>query len=397
MQSSYPYIFLAAGIFIIISLIASRFATRFGMPALLATLAVGLVFGNGGVYDFNFNHPWVTLRVSEIALCIIIFTGGLGSNWKSFRPILGQGISLATLGVLVTIFVVGAMAHWLLGWPWLQALLLGAAVSATDAAAVFSILESGNLKLKKGMREVLEFESGSNDPMALFLTLSLTAMLLPGAPEFSLISFTGSFLWAMLVGLGTGFLAVKCIQIIVRFIPVKRGQLPVILLAWVLILYSVNTMLNGSALLAMYSAGIVLGNAPWARREMSGPFFESLAWMMETTLFLILGLQVYLQDLAGALGEGLFFSAVLILLARPVGVLASLAFFKKTGWREKMFYSWVGLRGATPIAFALIPVVSEVPGATNILNIVFIIVVVSVIIQGTTVARAARIAKVEES
>ncbi len=396
MQSTYPYILLAAGILIIANLIAGRFAIRFGAPTLLATLAIGVAFGNGGVYDIDYNYPLLTLRISEIALCVIIFAGGFESSWKKFRPIVGQGASLATLGVVVTMFATGALAHWLLGWPWLQSLLLGAVVSATDAAAVFSILQNNNLKLKPGTREVLELESGINDPMAFFLTLTLTALLLPNAPSANLFSLTGNFLWTMTVGLSTGLLAGKLIHVIVRRIPLKGGQFPVILLAWVLILYAVNSILGGSAFLSVYVAGIILGNSPWVNRDINMHFFESISWLMETALFLMLGLQVYPRELPGVLWEGLLLSVILIFIARPVGVVTSLSFFKNISWRTKIFYSWVGLRGATPIVFALIPMVAKVPDAGKIFNIAFIIVVASMLVQGTTVAGVARAAKVEK-
>lgn len=395
MHLTYPYIVLAAGILIILNLMAGRFAARFGAPTLLATLAIGVAFGNGGPHDFDYNYPSVTLHLSEIALCVIIFAGGFESNWKKVRPILGQGISLATLGVVVTMFATAAMAHWLLHWPWLQSLLLGAVVSATDAAAVFSIMENSNLKLKPGTREVLELESGANDPMAFFLTLTLTAMLLPDAPANHIFSMTGSFLWTMVVGLGTGLLAGKFIHVIVRRVPLKRGQFPIILLAWVLILYAVNSILGGSAFLSVYVAGIILGNSPWAQRDINVHFFESISWLMETALFLVLGLQVYLQDLPGVVWEGLMISAILIFIARPAGTWVSLVFFKNIEWRTKIFYSWVGLRGATPIVFALIPVVSNIPDAHKIFNIAFIIVIVSMLVQGTTVTAVARAAGVE--
>lgn len=394
MHFSYPYILLAVGIFIILNLVASRFAARFGAPTLLATLAIGLMFGNGGRFDFDYNYPTLTLHLSEIALCIIIFTGGFEAHWKSFRPILKQGVSLATLGVVTTMLVVGALAHWLMDWPWVQALLLGAVVSATDAAAVFSILENSRLKLKPGVRETLELESGANDPMAYFLTLSLSAMLIPSGEAVGAFSLVGDFLQTMVVGLGTGFLAGKLIHLLVLRIPLKRGQFPIVLLAYILILYAVNAVLGGSAFLAVYVAGIILGNSPWAQRDINVHFFESLSWLMETSLFLILGLQVYLSDLPSALGEGLLLAAILIFLARPVGVSVSLSFFKNVGWRDKLFYSWVGLRGATPIVFALIPVVAKVPEAAKIFNISFIIVIASILVQGTTVAYAARLAKV---
>ena len=389
MHDTYPTILLLAAAFIILNLIAGRFAARLGAPTLLATLAIGLSFGNGGMFDFYYNYPSLTLHISEIALCVIIFTGGFETNWKSTKPILRQGISLATLGVFLTMLIFGGLAYWILDWPLLQSLLLGAIVSATDAAAVFSILEDSKLKLNKGVREVLELESGANDPMAFFLTLSLSALMMPSAAEPGVLFMIGNFMWTMLVGLGTGWLAGKFILLLVQRIPLKRGQFPIILLAWVIILYAANDLLGGSAFLSVYVAGIILGNSPWINRDINVHFFESLSWLMETTLFLILGLQVKIYSLPPVMWEGLLLAFMLIFVARPASVFASLSFFPKMTWRTKSFYAWVGLRGATPIVFALIPVVDRVPDAMKILNIAFIIVIISILVQGTTVTSAA--------
>lgn len=391
MHTTYPTILLLAAAFIILNLIAGRFAARLGAPTLLATLAIGLSFGNGGNYDFYYNYPSLTLHISEIALCVIIFTGGFESNWNSTKPVMWQGISLATLGVLLTMLVFGGLVHWILDWPWLQSLLLGAVVSATDAAAVFSILEDSKLKLNKGVREVLELESGANDPMAFFLTLSLSALMMPAPVESSIWFMIGNFIWTMFIGLGTGWLAGKFILLLVKRIPLKRGQFPIVLLAWVVILYAVNDLLGGSAFLSVYVAGILLGNSPWIHRDINVHFFESLSWLMETALFLILGLQVKIFSLGPVLWEGLLLAFMLIFVARPIGTFASLGFFRKVAWRTKSFYAWVGLRGATPIVFALIPVVDRVPEAMKILNIAFIIVIISILMQGTTVAWAAKV------
>lgn len=391
MHLTYPIILLLGAAFIILNLVVGRFAARFGAPTLLTTLAIGLLFGNGGLYGFYYNYPSFTLHVGELALCVIIFAGGFESNWKTFRPILGQGISLATLGVLFTMLVVAILAHSLLDWSWLQALLLGAIVSGTDAAAVFSILENSKLKLQTGVREVLELESGANDPMAFYLTVSMAALLHPAAAETSVIQMIGNFIWTMMVGLGTGFLAGKFIHILLKRIPLKRGQFPIVLLAWVVILYAVNDILGGSAFLSVYVTGMILGNSPWIERDTNMHFFESLSWLMESMLFLMLGLQVHIFDLPNVLKEGLILSFLLILVARPVGVFSALSMFKKVSWRAKTFYAWVGLRGATPIVFALIPVVDKVADATKMLDIAFIIVTVSIVVQGTTVGLAAKL------
>lgn len=389
MSHTHLFILFAGGILILGSLIASRFVSRFGIPSLLAILAVGLLFGNGGRFDFDYDHPALTLQISEMALSIILFAGGFESNWNKSRPVKWQGGSLATLGVLATMVVVAVVTHWLLNWSWLQALLLGAVVSSTDAAAVFSIMENSRLKLKNGVREVLELESGMNDPMAFFLTGSLCALLLSTDKSFGAFDLVLDFVITMGVGLLTGWLAGKFILLFIRKINLKRGQYPVVLMACLLILYALNHFMGGSAFLAMYIAGIVIGNAPWTQRDISLHFFEGLSWLMETSLFLILGLQVYTFELMDVFWEGLFIALLLIFIARPAGVFVSMAFFKDLAWRTKAFYSWVGLRGATPIVFALIPVVMKVPDAHKIFNISFVVVVASMMLQGTTVARAA--------
>jgi cell volume regulation protein A len=391
MNHTYYLILLSGAVFILLTLWVGRFAARFGVPTLLATLALGMSFGNGGVLDFDYNYPSATLHISEIALSIIIFTGGFETNWKSVRPVLWQGVSLASLGVVATMAIVGILAHLILHWEWIPALLLGAVVSATDAAAVFSIMENSKLKLKTGVREVLELESGANDPMAFFLTLSLTALLIPGHESSGGAGILLNFFQSMLVGLGSGFLAGKFIHLLLNRIPLKRGQFPIVLLAWVVILYAVNSLLGGSAFLAVYVTGIILGNSPWGQRDINIHFFESLAWLMETGLFLVLGLQVYVRQLPDVLREGLWMAGGLILLARPVSVWLSLMFFKGIMPSKKIFYSWVGLRGATPIVFALIPVVAGVSGADKVFNIAFIVVIASILLQGGTVRLVAKL------
>ena len=395
MHWTYPYILLAAGLLVILSFMAARFFRRWGVPSLLVTLTVGVVFGNGGRFDFDYNYPDFTLHVSELALCIIIFTGGLESNWKRFKPILGLGVSLATFGVVLTMVVLAAFAHYLLHWPWLPALLLGAAVSSTDAAAVFSILENSRVKLKAGLREVLELESGTNDPMAYFLTLSLSGLLLASGSGAAADywSLGGKFVWSMVFGFGSGYLAGRGMLFFIEKMDLKRGQYPVMLLAGVIILYALNTITGGSALLALYVMGIVLGNAPWVQREINLNFFEGMSWLMETALFLLLGLQVYLHQLDEVAFQGLFLALALIFVARPIGTFLSLGYSQQVNWRAKTFFAWVGLRGATPIVFSLIPLVLHVPYAHQIFNVSFIIVVVSMLVQGTTVGFIARLTK----
>ncbi|MEN7547876.1 potassium/proton antiporter [Rapidithrix thailandica] len=391
---TYYYILLIAAILLLISTVTSKIAAKLGFSSLLLTLGIGVFLGNGGQYDFDYNYPAATLRLSELALAFIIFTGGFNTQWKYFKSIVGQGVTLATLGVLLTAGTTAALVYFLLGWSFWQALLLGAIISSTDAAAVFSILESTGLKLKHRIGEVLELESGTNDPMAYFLTLGIATLM--GASDKTVWSLLPQFFINMIIGLASGYLVGKVMHWLVVKVKLKRGQNPVILISTVLALYAVNQILGGSSFLAVYVAGIVMGNNPWENRDYNRNFFDGFSWMMETSLFLMLGLQVYLFQIPEVLWEGLIIALFLILIARPVGTLISYVFFKKQSWQKQLFVSWVGLRGATPIVFALIPVVHQLPGAERLFNISFIVVVASVLLQGNTVALMARWLGVEQ-
>jgi cell volume regulation protein A len=393
-MSAYAVVLLLAGLLILVSIIASRFFSRFGLSSLLVTLALGMALGNGGRFDFYYNYPSATLHASEIALCVILFAGGFETNWKKIRPVIGQGLLLATIGVFLTTGFIGLVLHSLLGWSLPTALLMGAVVSSTDAAAVFSIFESSGLKVRNQVSEVLELESGTNDPMAFLLTIGFSEMLLQ--PEMSLAAFGLDLVVALAVGAGSGYGVSRITLFIVRRIGLNRGQVPVLLTAMLLILFALNTLLKGSPFMAMYVAGIVIGNSPWRNRDISLHFFQGMSWLMETVLFLILGLQVFLAEVLRIFWIGLGISALLMLAARPLGVFAALALAKDRRRNEKTFIAWVGLRGATPIVFALVPVVMGVPDALQIFNISFVVVITSLIFQGLTVNWMARVAGVKE-
>lgn len=373
---------------VIVSVLAGKFISRTGFSTLLVTLGIGMLFGNGGKYDFDYDYPSLTLHISEIALCFIIFSGGFESQWNNFRQYVRHGVLLATVGVLATTFAIGLMAYYFMGWPFMPSLLLGAIISATDAAAVFSIMESSNLKLKNGLNEVLQIESGTNDPMAYFLTISLTELLLLG-DEASYGMMVFDFIRTMGLGFLSGLMIAAIIHWFIVKVRLKKGQNPVILIATVILLYSFNLLIGGSAFLAVYVAGIFLGNKTWPNRQLSVHFFEGFSWLMETLLFLILGLQLYIGELYEVLWEGLIISALLIFIARPLGTHVALFFVRDFSWRNSAFISWVGLRGATPIVFALIPLVNEIPIAHRLFNIAFIVVITSILLQGTFIGKLA--------
>ncbi len=349
---------------------------------------IGILMGNGQDFDFDFNYPVEALRIGEIALCIIIFAGGFETSWKRIKPYLKPAIAMSTIGLLITSLVVCLGVHFILGWNWLEALLLGAIISSTDAAAVFSVLEHTGLKLKNGVSEILELESGTNDPVAWFLTFGITEYLIQTNASVSFIAL--SFVQSIVIGALTGYVFGKLTHRLIKALKLKRGQNPVMLIALILVLYSVNTLLGGSAFLAVYLAGIVLGNSAWAYRDINIHFFEGSAWLMEITLFLVLGLQVYSYELPDVLLSGLIVSGILMFAARPFGVFISLLLTRQVNHKRGMFLSWVGLRGATPIVCALIPVVKGLPIAQEIFNLTFIVVLASIIFQSTTVGLAAR-------
>ncbi|MFZ5554849.1 MAG: potassium/proton antiporter [Bacteroidota bacterium] len=388
-MNHFSYIILFASVLVVLSVMAGKFFSRYGFSTLLVTLGIGMLFGNGGKYDFDYNYPSLTLHISEIALCFIIFSGGFETQWNKFRPFLLKGIALATSGVLLTAFVLGMAVHYLLNWPFMESLLIGAIVSSTDAAAVFSILESSKLKLKNGISETLQLESGTNDPMAYFLTTCICSVIVaPGSISYTEMAI--DFIQSMSLGFVSGWIVAVAIHWLIVKSKLKKGQNPVMLISTVLLLYSLNSIIGGSAFLSVYIAGIVLGNRDWPNRVLNINFFEGFSWLMETVLFLILGLQLYLYELDEILAEGLIISALLIFVARPFGTHGSLLMVKKFSWKDSAFISWVGLRGATPIVFALIPVVHHIPSAHKIFNISFIIVITSILFQGTFLPKLAK-------
>lgn len=391
---SYYYWLLFIGILLIVAALASKYADKFGLSSLVITLFIGLLAGNGYDYDVQYNFPLPTLRISEIALSVIIFSGGFESNWKTIKPVALKGGLLATIGVVITAVTIGLFACFMFDWPIYVALLLGAVLSSTDAAAVFSILEHTGLKLQRGIGRILEFESGTNDPVAFFLTFLFIELALGNS--MSLGGGILFFLQNMSLGLLTGWGVGKIVLIVGPKINLKRGQAPIVLLVIIIILFSVNMIIGGSAFLAMYIFGIILGNNPWLHRDVNKNFYESLSWLMEASLFLLLGLQIFIENVYKNIEWGLFVGIFLIFIARPIATMISLAPFYKMRMKDKAFISWVGLRGATPIVFGLMAVVQGVPHAESIFSIAFVVVILSLLLQGHTIALVKRWLSIKE-
>jgi len=381
-------ILLAGSLLLLAGVVAGKTSSRFGVPTLLLFLVVGILAGSEGIGGIRFDDPHIAQLIGITALVFILFAGGMETSWQKIRPVLWQGISLSVAGVLVTAAVTGLFVHYLLGFTLAEGLLLGAIVSATDAAAVFSILRDRGLKLQPRVATLLEFESGSNDPMAYFLTITLTGVVATGDFHAGHIvfHFLKAFFIGGLAGYGMGKLA---LYIINRIALTADGLYPVLLLGLALFTYAATHEAGGNGFLAVYICALVLGNNDFIHKKSLLKFYEGQAWLMQLILFVTLGLLVFPSRVIPLMGTGMLVAVFLMLAARPIGVLTALAFFK-TGWRGKLFVSLVGLRGSVPIVFATYPLLAGIDKAGMIFNLVFFISVTSVLLQGTALPLLAR-------
>ncbi len=387
------YLLAAAGL-LLLSVLASKFSDRFGIPLLLIFMVIGMLAGSDGPGGIYFDDPVIAQYVGVIALAIILFSGGLDTTWKNIRPVLREGISLATLGVLVTALVVSVFAHWVLDFSWLTSFLLGAIVSSTDAAAVFSILRARGITLKQRVRSILELESGSNDPMAVFLTIGIIQLILNpnGSPLDIGILFLKQMALGGLIGVLTGRLALFLIN---RVKLGYEGLYPVLAFGLIFFSFGTATLVDGSGFLAVYLAGLVLGKHEFLHKRSLLRFYDGFAWLMQIALFFTLGLLVFPSQLPAIILPGTAIALALILAARPLSVFIGLA-FTRVKINEKLFISWVGLRGAVPIVLATYPMLYGFAEANTIFNIIFFVVIASVLLQGTTISYVARLLKVDE-
>ncbi|NUQ83778.1 MAG: potassium/proton antiporter [Anaerolineales bacterium] len=379
---------------LLLSVFASKVSDRFGIPALLLFLALGMLAGADGPGGIYFDDPALSQFIGIIALNLILFAGGLETEWKDIRPVLKEGIALSTLGVLLTALAVGLVAQALLDFSLLQGLLLGAIVSSTDAAAVFSILRSKSLGLKGTLRPLLELESGSNDPMAVFLTVGFIQLLTQ--PDFQANDLVASFILQILIGVALGFVFGRMIVFLANRLQLGfEGLYPVLTLSMVFLTYSVTSAAHGNGFLAVYLAGIVAGHQDFVHRRSLIHFHNGMAWLTQIIMFLTLGLLVFPSRVAPIIGTGLLIATALIFVARPASVFISLAFSRRFNFREKTFISWVGLRGAVPIILATFPLLARLPEADSIFNIVFFVVLTSALLQGASLPYLAKWLKVD--
>ncbi|MEJ0031895.1 MAG: potassium/proton antiporter [Bacteroidota bacterium] len=383
MAFSSENVLLLGSILLFISIVASKTSFKLGIPTLILFLIVGMLAGSDGPGGIYFDDPDTAQFLGVIALNFILFSGGLETKLESVKPIMKDGIALSTIGVLITAMLVGVFAAYVLGFSIIEGMLLGAVVSSTDAAAVFSILRSRSVGLKGNLRPLLEFESGSNDPMAYFLTVSLIGLV--QHPDASIVSLIPKFFIGMIIGGACGYLFGRAMTWVVNKIHLEvDGLYPVLILALVFFTFSFTDKIGGNGFLAIYVSAIILGNSNFIHKKSLIRFYDGQAWLMQIVMFLALGLLVYPSKMVAIIPQGLLITAFLIFIARPVAVFISLSRAQDLNWRKKLFLSWVGLRGAAPIVFATYPLLAHVHYANTIFNLVFFISATSVLLQGTT-------------
>jgi cell volume regulation protein A len=374
---------LAGAAVLLVSVWALRLSHRLGLPVLLIYLAIGMVIGESGL-GLEFEDAVLTRNLGLCALVIIIAEGGLTSRWSSVRPVLGRVTMLSTVGVVVSVGVVGFALHWLLGFDLRLALLYGAVLSSTDAAAVFASLR--RLRLRPRVAATLEAESGSNDATAVIAVLLLSTGALDGDWWRQGLLVAYELPAGALVGLVTGWVGAAILR---RVALPATGLYPLAVVGFTVLAFSVGTVAHASGFLAVYVAAVVLGNARLPHRHAILSFAEGTAWLAQIGLFVLLGLLVSPGRLSTSVGAAIVVGLVLVVVARPLSVALSVSWFR-VGWREQGFLAWAGLRGAVPIVLATIPLSEAVPGATGLFDVVFVLVVVFTLVQGTTLPAAAR-------
>ncbi|GAA0510506.1 potassium/proton antiporter [Deinococcus depolymerans] len=385
---------LAAGVLLLVSLLVSRLGGRLGIPGLLLFLGVGMLAGSDGL-GIQFQDYRFAQALGTLALCFILFQGGLGTNWAHTRPVVRRGLSLATVGVLITAGVMAAFAHFAFGFPWLSAWLLGAIVSSTDASAVFSVLKERQLGLKGDVAPLLEFESGGNDPMAVFLTVGILELM--ANPGMGVLGIVPLFFKQMLIGALFGVVLGRAALWVLNRLQLQfEGLYSVLSLALALTIFAGTAVAGGSGFLAIYIAGVILGNAEFIHKRSLLSFHDGLSWLMQVAMFLTLGLLVNPRELLPTAGLALACALVLVFVARPLSVYLALA-RAKMPLNEKSMVAWVGLRGAVPIVLATFPLLAGAERAGTLFNIVFFIVLTSVLLQGTTLTLVARFLRVREA
>lgn len=394
-------ILLVGSVLIFTSILISKTGYRFGIPTLLLFLLVGMAFGSDGL-GIQFNSASDAQFIGMMALSIILFSGGMDTRYADIKPVLKQGILLSTVGVLVTTLLTGSFIFFLsnhtqanIELTLLVSLLLAATMSSTDSASVFSLLRSQRMNLKYNLRPMLELESGSNDPMAYMLTIVLIQVIGSGS-DFNIGIILKDLFLQFLFGGVLGYAFGKFAVWLINKIELSNGALyPILLLSIVFITFTLTDLVKGNGYLAVYIAGVIVGNARLAFRKETNTFMNGLTWLFQIIMFLTLGLLVNPHEMLDIAVTALLIGIFMILIARPISVFLCLLPFKGISNKARIFISWIGLRGAVPIIFATYPVIAQIPGSNQLFNIVFFITLLSLIIQGMTISKMARWLKLD--
>ncbi|HME29159.1 MAG TPA: potassium/proton antiporter [Pseudolabrys sp.] len=378
---------LLGSLLVLTGILSSLIALRFGAPLLLVFLLVGMLAGEGGPGGIKFDDVGVAYTVGSIALALILFDGGLRTRFASLRNVLGPAVTLATLGVLITTLLTAPVAKLVLGIGWIQAMLIGAVVASTDAAAVFFLINARGLRLRPRVRAVLEVESGTNDPFAIFLALILVEILLLGEQSWShaLMTFLRDAVFGCIIGVAGG----QIITLVLNRLALAQGLHAPFVAVSALVVFAFANAVHASGFLAVYLSGLVVGNNQTRAHNSVVVFLDAVTWLAQIVMFVLLGLLAWPHRLGETLFGAIAVALALMLVARPAAVFLCLAPFK-FHWNETLFISWVGLRGAVGIFLASIPLLVGVPGAHLYFDVAFVVVLLSLLVQGWTVALAAR-------
>lgn len=375
-------IFLAIGLLLIGSVFLSRFTSKIGIPTLVVFLVIGISLDTSNLISSTVHNYELVQTISIFALIMIMFSGGLDTEVKLMKPIVKPGLSLSTVGVVITAFIIGIVVHLMLGLDLMLSLLLGSIISSTDAAAVFSIFKTQNMEIKNNLDSMLELESGTNDPMAYILVISFIELIT--VPNLAISTLVIHFIQSLVLGVIFGFVLGKFFaKILAKIHLAVDGLYPVLLLSTAILSFSVSEFVGGNGFLAVYLAALIIGNSNIKNKESQMSFFEGFAWLMQVALFILLGVFTTPSELFSVLIPAVFISILIIFVARPIAVLISLAPFN-VDVNSKAFVSWAGIKGAVPIVFAFYPLVYQIPGANLMFNIVLVTTCISVLLQGST-------------
>ncbi|NLT04187.1 MAG: potassium/proton antiporter [Bacteroidales bacterium] len=396
MTFSIELILLGVSLLFLLSIVAGKAGDRFGVPALLLFLLMGMLIGSDGL-GIQFENIAMANNIGMVALIIILFSGGMDTKIKEIKPVVAQGVVLSTFGVFLTALSTGFVVWWVFGWTLpsaglglVTAMLMASTMSSTDSASVFSILRSRGVNLKHNLRPMLELESGSNDPVAFVLTATLID-LINQELTMGFAAIIGIILLQLVIGAIAGYVMGRLTVVAINNLKVSNASFyPFLVLTFALLTFSATYFLKGNGYLAVYIAGLVVGNARFIHKRPIFNFFDGVTWISQLLMFLTLGLLVNPHELVPIIVPGLLISVALIMLTRPLSVFLCLLPFRHMPVRDKTFVSWVGLKGAVPIIFAIMTLAADVPNARLIFNTVFFITLVSLVVQGTSLTRVAK-------